>query len=229
MVIETGGFSEFSPAGRALEEEIKSLAEKHGVRFVGPNGISIINRHNGLCLPFMRLSPVEIVPGGLSVISQSGGLALTYIGLGRRENLGVAKVISMGNKTSIDEVDYLKFLATDDETKVIGLYLESMDKGREFIAALETCEKPVILHKSNTSPQSQVIAQSHTAALAVDDAVVDAACRKAGVFRVASFQQFINYTKALLLPAMRGDNLMVISVMILLPKFPVNFGLRLLN
>ncbi len=211
MVIETGGFSEFSSAGRALEEEIKYLAEKHGVRFVGPNGISIINRHNGLCLPFMRLSPVEIVPGGLSVISQSGGLALTYIGLGRRENIGVAKVISMGNKTSIDEVDYLKFLATDDETKVIGLYLESMDKGREFMDALEACEKPVILHKSNTSPQSQVIAQSHTAALAVDDAVVDAACRKAGVFRVGSFQQFINYTKALLLPAMRGDNLMVIS------------------
>ncbi|MEA1922276.1 MAG: acetate--CoA ligase family protein, partial [Pseudomonadota bacterium] len=146
-----------------------------------------------------------------SVISQSGGLALTYIGLGRRENLGVAKVISMGNKTSIDEVDYLRFLATDDETKVIGLYLESMDKGREFMAALQNCEKPVILHKSNTSPQSQVIAQSHTAALAVDDEVVDAACCKAGVFRVASFQQFINCAKAFLLPAMRGDNLMVIS------------------
>ncbi|MEA3348820.1 MAG: CoA-binding protein, partial [Pseudomonadota bacterium] len=128
VVIESGGFSEFSDAGRVLEEEIKILAEKHGVRFVGPNGISIINRHNGLCLPFMRLSPAEIVPGGLSVISQSGGLALTYLGFGRRENLGVAKVISMGNKTSIDEVDYLKFLATDDETKVIGLYLESMDK-----------------------------------------------------------------------------------------------------
>ena len=211
MVIESGGFSEFSPAGRALEDEIKALAEKHKVRFVGPNGISIINRHNGLCLPFMRLSPAEIVPGGLSVISQSGGLALTYIGFAKRENLGVAKVISMGNKTNLDEVDYLKFLATDDETKVIGLYLESMDKGRDFMTALQACEKPVILHKSNTSPQSQVIAQSHTAALAVDDEVVDAACRKVGIFRAGSFQQFINYAKAFLLPAMRGDNLMVIS------------------
>ena len=211
MVIESGGFSEFSPTGRALEEEIKSLAEKYGVRFVGPNGISIINRHNGLCLPFMRLSPAEIVPGGLSVISQSGGLALTYIGFAKLENLGVAKVISMGNKTNIDEVDYLKFLAADDDTKVIGLYLESMEKGRDFMAALQACEKPVILHKSNTSEQSQIIAQSHTAALAVDDEVVDAACRKAGVFRVRSFQQFINYAKAFLLPPLLGDNLMVIS------------------
>ena len=211
MVIESGGFSEFSLAGQDLEEEIKTLAKKHKVSFVGPNGISIINRHNGLCLPFMRLLPAEIVPGGLSVISQSGGLALTYIGLGRRENVGVAKVISMGNKSNLDEVDYLKFLADDKETKVIGLYLESMDKGRAFMDALKGCTKPVILHKSNTSPQSQVIAQSHTAALAVDNEVVDAACRKAGVFRVDSFQQFINYTKAFSLPAMRGNNLMVIS------------------
>ena len=211
MVIESGGFGEFSAAGKALEDELKFLAETEKVSFVGPNGISIINRHNGLCLPFMRLSPTEIVPGGLSVISQSGGLALTYIGLGCRENLGVAKVISMGNKSNLDEVDYLKFLAADPETRVIGLYLESMDKGREFMAALKACKKPVILHKANTSSQSQVIAQSHTAALAVDDEVVDAACRKSGVFRVNSFGQFINYAKAFSLPAMAGDNLMVIS------------------
>ncbi len=211
MVIESGGFSEFSEAGRALEEELKVLVKKHSVKFVGPNGISIINRHNGLCLPFARLAPAEIMPGGLSVISQSGGLALTYMDLGCRENLGVAKVISMGNKSSLDEVDYLKFLAVDTETKVIGLYLESMDNGQAFMAAVKECKKPIILHKSNTSPQSQVIAQSHTAALAVDDEVVDAACRQTGVFRVNSFAQFINYAKAFSLPAMQGDNLMVIS------------------
>ncbi len=211
MVIESGGFSEFSAAGAGLEDEIKTIAQTYGVKFVGPNGISIVNRINGLCLPFMRLCPAEILPGGLSVISQSGGLALTYIGLGRKENLGVAKVISMGNKSSLDEVDYLKFLARDADTKVIGLYLESLERGREFMAALADCEKPVILHKANTSPQSQVIAQSHTAALAVDDAVVSAACRKFGVFRVDSFARFMNYAKAFSLPVMRGENLMVVS------------------
>ncbi len=211
MVIESGGFSEFSESGKLLENEIKAIAQTHGVKFVGPNGISIVNRHNGLCLPFMRLSPAEILPGGLSVISQSGGLALTYIGLGRKENLGVAKVISMGNKSSLDEVDYLRFLAFDADTEVIGLYLEGLERGREYMAALADCEKPVILHKANTSQQSQVIAQSHTAALAVDDDVVTAACRKFGVFRVNSFAQFMNYAKAFSLPAMRGENLMVVS------------------
>ncbi|HIE06889.1 MAG TPA: hypothetical protein EYP64_02455 [Desulfarculaceae bacterium] len=211
LVIESGGFSEFSSTGKALEDEIKAIAAEHGVKFVGPNGISIVNRHNGLCLPFMRLSPAEILPGGLSVISQSGGLALTYIGIARKENLGVAKVISMGNKSSIDEVDYLRFLASGSETEVIGLYLESMERGRDFMEVLRECRKPVILHKANTSEQSQVIAKSHTAALAVDDDVVSAVCHKFGVVRVNSFQQFINCAKAFSLPVMRGDNLMVVS------------------
>lgn len=211
MVIESGGFSEFSDDGKAFEDEIKAIAKANGVKFVGPNGISIVNRHNGLCLPFMRLSPAEILPGGLSVISQSGGLALTYIGLGRKENLGVAKVISMGNKSSLDEVDYLKFLANDTETQVIGLYLEGMERGRDFMTALVGCRKPVILHKANTSKQSQVIAKSHTAALAVDDDVVTAACQKFGVFRVNSFEQFMNCAKAFSIPPMQGENLMVVS------------------
>ncbi len=211
MVIESGGFSEFSEAGGVLEDEIKTIAEAHGVKFVGPNGISIVNRINGLCLPFMRLSPAEILPGSLSVISQSGGLALTYIGLGRKENLGVAKVISMGNKSSLDEVDYLEFLAADPETEVIGLYLESLTRGADFMTALADCRKPVILHKANTSEQSRVIAQSHTAALAVDDDVVSAACLKSGVFRVDSFARFMNCAKAFSLPAMQGANLMVVS------------------
>ncbi|MBN2706300.1 MAG: acetate--CoA ligase family protein, partial [Deltaproteobacteria bacterium] len=103
------------------------------------------------------------------------------------------------------------FLAQDPETRVIGLYLESMAKGRKFLAALANCPKPVVLHKANTAPESQLIAQSHTAALAVDDQIVDAACRRAGVFRARSFQQFINYAKAFALPPMRGDKLMVIS------------------
>ncbi len=211
MVIESGGFSELSDEGRRLEEEIARIAAENGVRFVGPNGISIINRHNGLCLPFMPLVPDEVLPGTLSVISQSGGLALTYIGCGRDERVGVAKVISMGNKADLDEIDYLDFLAADPETGIIGLYLESLSRGRDLLAVARDCPKPVILHKANTSEQSREIAKSHTAALAVDDEVVDAACRRAGICRVNSFQGFINAAKAFSLPPLKGERLMVLS------------------
>ncbi len=211
MVIESGGFSEFSPAGKRLEDEIRRLAARHGVRFVGPNGISIINRYNGLCLPFMPLQPDEVLPGRLSVISQSGGMALSYIACGRREDVGVAKVISMGNKTNLDEIDYLDYLAADSETGIIGLYLESLERGREFIEHAARCSKPIIMHKANTAPTSQVIAQSHTAAMAVDDEIVEAACRRAGICRVDSFADFINAAKAFSLPPLAGGRLLVIS------------------
>ncbi|MBW1645290.1 MAG: acetate--CoA ligase family protein [Deltaproteobacteria bacterium] len=211
MVIETGGFREFSAAGARIEAELLALAREHGVKFVGPNGISILNRHNGLCLPFMRLNPREVQTGGMSIISQSGGMALTYLGLGSSENLGVAKMISMGNKTCLDESDYLDYLATDEETAVIGVYLESLSRGRRFFAAVAAAGKPVILHKANTSELSDTIARSHTAALANDDQVIDAACRQYGVYRVDTFRQFINHVKAFSMPPMRGGNLMVIS------------------
>ncbi len=211
MVIETGGFREFSAAGAQLEAELLQLAREHGIKFVGPNGISILNRHNGLCLPFMRLNALEVRAGKMSVISQSGGMALTYLGLGSSENLGIAKMISMGNKTCLDETDYLDYLAADEETAVIGVYLESLPRGRRFFAAVAAAGKPVILHKANTSELSRTIAQSHTAALANDDRVIDAACRQYGIYRVRTFRQFINHVKAFSMPPMRGRRLMIIS------------------
>jgi len=211
MVIESGGFRELSATGAVLEKELVDFARDNGIKFVGPNGISIINRHNGLCLPFMRLSTAEIKEGGLSLVSQSGGMALTYLGLGSSNNIGVAKVISMGNKSCLDEADYLDYLKDDPQTEIIGLYLEDIQDGRRLLARVAATKKPVILHKSNTSAQSNEIASSHTAALANDDQVVDAACEQYGIFRAKTICQFINQVKSFSLPLMKGDNLVVIS------------------
>ncbi|MEA2108424.1 MAG: acetate--CoA ligase family protein [Pseudomonadota bacterium] len=211
MVIESGGFRELSAAGAELEKELVSFARAKGIKFVGPNGISIINRHNGLCLPFMRLSAAEIKKGSLSLVSQSGGMALTYLGLGSSNNIGVAKFISMGNKSCLDEADYLTYLKDDPQTEIIGIYLEDIQDGRRLLSRVAATHKPVILHKANTSAQSNEIAGSHTAALANDDQVVDAACRQYGIYRAKTFRQFINQIKSFSLPLMKGDNLVVIS------------------
>ena len=211
MVIETGGFRELSAAGAKLEKELVSFARANGIKFVGPNGISIINRHNGLCLPFMRLSAAEVKKGSLSLVSQSGGMALTYLGLGSSNNVGVAKFISMGNKSCLDESDYLDYLKDDPQTEIIGMYLEDIQDGRRLLSRVAATKKPVILHKANTSAQSNEIAGSHTAALANDDRVVDAACRQYGIYRAKTFRQFINQVKSFSLPLMKGDNLVVIS------------------
>ncbi len=210
-VIESGGFAEFSEAGRELEEQISAVARRWGIRFVGPNCISVVNAENGLCLPFAGLDPRAIKHGPVSVLAQSGGVSITYALMLSEVGLGVNKVVSMGNKADLDEVDYLDFLLDDPGTDIICLYLESIEKGRQLMELAASSSKPVIVHKANTGQASAQIALSHTAALASDDRIVGAAMRQAGVARAASFDDAVALAQGFALPPVEGNDLVVVS------------------
>jgi acetyltransferase len=210
-VIESGGFAEFSPAGRELEEQVRLVARRHHIRFVGPNCISVVNMENGLCLPFVPLDPAAIRRGPVSVLAQSGGIAITYMLLLSDAGVGINKVVSMGNKADLDETDYMAYLQEDAGTEVILLYLESVEEGRHLVELAASSPKPVVVHKANVARASSRIAFSHTAALANDDRVVDAALRQAGISRAASFDDAVALVQGFTLPPVRGDNLVVIS------------------
>ncbi len=211
MVIETGGFREFSEEGAKLEDEILEKARKWGIRFVGPNCIGIVNFENGLCCPFVSLRGFVTRAGRISIISQSGGVALTHLHQLSSMNVRPNKVISMGNKLDFTEIDYLNYLERDANTEIIGLYLESINQGRELMAFARRSSKTILLHKSNTGKASRKIAQFHTAALATDDRVVDAAVRQSGMVRVKNFRQFVHSAMIFTQPPMRGNNLVIIS------------------
>jgi acetyltransferase len=210
VVIESGGFREFAEERARLEQEILTVAQRHGIRFIGPNGIGNINMENGLCLPFMHLNR-EMRLGHISILAQSGGVGLSYIGFLGSENLGINKFTSMGNKLNVDENDLLEYLLEDPGTEVICLYLEGLSDGRRLMQILSTSRKPVLIHKSNVNPVSAAIAFSHTAALLSDNRVVDAALKQAGGLRVQDFEETINYLKIMTLPRLRGPRLAVIS------------------
>jgi acyl-CoA synthetase (NDP forming) len=133
VVIESGGFSEFDEKNKKLERDLLAIAKKWQIRFVGPNCIGIINLENGLVLPFAPLDKKIIKKGNASLVSQSGGVVNNIIRLFSCENIGLNKLISMGNKLNLDENDYLEFLISDPKTKTIGLYLESISNGRYLI------------------------------------------------------------------------------------------------
>ena len=211
VVIESGGFSEFSDAGRRLEEEVIATAHRWDVRFVGPNCISAVNMENGLCLPFARLEPETARTGPVSVLAQSGGVSITYLILLSEAGLGANKVVSMGNKADLDEIDYLAYLLEDEGTDVICLYLESIEKGRRLLELAASSSKPIVIQKANRSRASAEIAFSHTAALANDDAIVDVALRQAGVARALSFDEAVAVAQGFTLPPVVGDNLLIIS------------------
>ena len=210
-IIETGGFREYSEEGAQLENEILQIARKWGIRFVGPNGIGIMNVHNGFVVPFVKLGRGPVGKGKISILAQSGGVLLAYANLLTSANVGLSKMVSMGNKMDLNEIDYLKYLIEDPHTEMIGLYLESLERGRELMDIARSTSKPIILHKANTGEGSRHIARLHTAALANDDRVVDAALRQADIVRTKDFRSFVNAVKILSLPPIKGKNLVIIS------------------
>jgi acetyltransferase len=210
-IIETGGFREYSEEGAELQNEILHIARKWGIRIVGPNGIGLMNVHNGFVVPFVKLRRGPVSKGKISILAQSGGVLLAYANLLTSANVGLSKIVSMGNKMDLNEIDYLKYFIEDPQTEIIGLYLESLERGRELMDIARSTSKPIILHKANTGESSRHIAKLHTAALANDDKIVEAALRQADIIRTKDFRSFVNAVKILSLPPIKGKNLVIIS------------------
>jgi acetyltransferase len=209
-IIETAGFREYAEAGARLEQEIAAVAAKHSIRFVGPNCIGVINMENGFCVPFPRLKKF-IKPGGVTMITQSGGVGMAVLNLLANEGLGLNKFVSVGNMLNINAEDMLEYMISDPGTELIFLYLESMGDGRRLMDIARRSSKPILAFKANIGKLGQNIAKSHTASLASDDAVVEAAFKQADIIRVHDATTLGNNLKILRLPPMQGRRLAVIS------------------
>jgi acetyltransferase len=209
-IIETAGFREFTEEGKKLEEEMCRVAGEYGIKFVGPNCIGAINMENGLSVPFPRLKKF-VKEGNVSIITQSGGVGMSVLNLMANEGVGLNKFVSVGNMLNVDAEDVLEYFIEDKGTELIFVYLESMRDGRKLMEAAKKSNKPILLFKANIGKLGENIAMSHTASLASDDKVVDAALVQAGVIRVRDATTLGNNLKILELPPMKGKNLAIIS------------------
>jgi len=210
VVIESGGFDEYGEEGRRLSARLQEVAARYQIRFIGPNCLGVFNCPTGLATAFGPLEPA-IKAGGISVLSQSGGVMISILNALTSEGLGVAKLVSMGNKLDVDENDLLEYLIDDPDTQAICMYLEGISDGRRLMDLARRADKPILVHKSNIGAAAGRIAASHTAALAADDRVVDAAFRQVGIARFRSTATLVHYLKALALPPMRGSRVAVLS------------------
>jgi acetate---CoA ligase (ADP-forming) len=211
IVIESGGFSEFGEDRENLEKEILKIAAQWDMKIIGPNCVGIVNIENGLTMPFYHLYPHEAKKGPVSIITQSGGLFHDIMMLCHMGNLGVSKLVSVGNKLVLDENDLLEYLIRDPATGMIGLYLEDICNGRRLMDLAGGTDKPVVLLKSNRSPESGEIARFHTSALAGDDRIVDEAVTQAGIHRVENLKEMIDAFKAFSLKPLKGQRLAVVT------------------
>ncbi len=210
-IVESAGFGELSDEGRELEQQMLQVARKWDMRLVGPNCVGVISTESGLNSVFVNMERDEVRPGSISALSQSGGIILTYADLLGAVGLGLNKAVSVGNKIDLKEADYLTYFLQDDSTTLVHCYLESVVTGRDLLAAAGEGRKPIVIYKSNTSQASAQIAQSHTAALANDDRIVDAAFRQFGITRAHTFRDMVLYSKGFAMPPVKGNRLAVLS------------------
>lgn len=210
IVIESGGFSEYSEGQQNLEKKVLDIADRYGIRFIGPNCIGTVNFDIKMMMPF-GFFPRTPSGGRVAMIVQSGGVGGSYLGEFGDNAIIPGKFASIGNKLQIDEVDVLDYLLNDDKTEMITLYLEGFKRGRAFFDLALRSDKPIIIHKSNRSSLTAKIAQSHTTALSADDSVVDGAFRQAAVIRVEDDIEFINSVKIIRLPLMKSRRVAVLS------------------
>jgi len=211
-IISTAGFREYSGKENRFEKDVLAAGKHHGIRLIGPNCIGVICTNSGLCTPFNPLRPKRFKKGRISLVTQSGGLTIKAAHLYSEEHVGFSKVISIGNKLDLNEIDYLEYLMGDEDTEQIHLHLESIEDGRKLINVARNAGKPIVIFKSNVSVTSAQIAKSHTAALLNDDRIVTGAFRQAGIVRVRSIRDMTVCAKSLQLPPLFGDRLAVISL-----------------
>jgi acetyltransferase len=210
LVIESAGFRELGEERHALEAEVIATARRFGIRFLGPNCIGVMNKGNGLALPFVPFRNTFHL-GPCSIVSQSGGVGGALLNSLAAEELGFSKFASVGNKLDTDENDLLEYLLEDESTRIIFLYLEGIADGRRLMELASRATKPILVHKSNTSAASAQIARSHTASLSVSDEVASAAFRQSGIQRVTDMRSTMDAIRAFNLQPMRGNRLAVVS------------------
>ena len=211
VIIESGGFTEFDDGKKALEEQIQAIASKFDIRVIGPNCFGAIDLSTGVVLPFFVLNPSYMKKGSASLVSQSGGIFYDTCMLASCEGVGLNKLVSIGNKLLTSEIDCLEYLAHDETTSVVGLYLENFTDGRRLMEFASRISKPIVCLKANRSPAAMEVARFHTTALAGDDEVADAALKQAGIHRVQNFREMLDAFKVFSLPLIKGNRLALIT------------------
>ncbi|OYT56686.1 acetyl-CoA synthetase, partial [Euryarchaeota archaeon ex4484_162] len=209
LIIITSGFSEVG--NRKEEEKIVDFAKKHGMRVLGPNVFGMYSAKASLNASF---GPSKILPGKIAIITQSGALGGAMVGKSVIDKVGLSAIISVGNKSDLDEADLLQYLKEENQTKVILMYIEGVKNGSKLIKTLKEIpeDKHIVVIKSGKSKRGALAAASHTGSLAGSDNVFNGIADQCGILRAETIDEAFNWSCALSdLPTVRGDNTVIIT------------------
>ena len=211
-VVYASGYGE--TGDKEAEQELRDLCRKHDLAVMGVNCAGYINNLDGI-FAFGMLVKREAVPGNIAIISQSGKICLNMM---QMDHMNYSYLISSGNSTCIHIEDYLEYLIEDDETRVIGLYLEGVKDPEKFTRVLAMAakkRKPIVIIKVGKTSKGSALAASHTGSLSGSDQSFDAVMKKFGVIRVDDIEELAEMCHLLsvipMLPPSTGLSAMCLS------------------
>lgn len=189
VVVVSDGFGEVGPEGKEREQELLSMARSFGIRIVGPNTVGIFNAVDRVTtVPYDRGYRYDQA-GGLSIITQTGMYGPQAMAW-HEFPPGVNKIIDLGNMCDIDETDCLEYLARDEGTKVISIYMEHTRRPSTFLSVARATAKvkPILCLKPGKSPDATQAMTSHTGSLAGNYDLYRALMSQAAVIPVEEYE-----------------------------------------
>ena len=207
VVVHSAGFSEMGAQGRELQNEVVQIARQSGTRVVGPNCMGLYCPEFGL----NTIAPLYNMgndAGSVAFLGQSGWASENFIHTGCHRGLRLSKVVSLGNQSDLTIQDFLEYLATDTQTKVIACYIEGIKRGREFLQLAKRIskEKPIIIWKAGRTEAGARAVASHTGSMAGSDVVLDAAFKQAGITRAQNLEEIIDLAIGFTCPTLPSGN-----------------------
>jgi acetyltransferase len=196
VIVVTAGFRESGEAGARIEGEVAEIVRRSGIRMLGPNCLGMMVPGHNLNASFSGDMPA---PGSIGYMSQSGSMLAAIVDMANAGGIGFSKLVSVGNKTDIDELDILKAMGRDADTQVIAGYLETVTNADGFMREAERVshEKPILLMKSGTTRAGARAASAHTGGRASTEAAAyECLFERAGIVRCNSIKAQFDYALA---------------------------------
>ncbi len=208
-IIVSAGFGEAGPEGKKLQDELVAIAKKYGIHFIGPNCIGVVNPYEKLNTTFF---PYQASAGYIGMASESGSFITQMFVHLEKFGLGFSQGFSIGNEAMVDITDCLEYLSHCPNTKVIGLYIESIRRGREFfrIAREVSKRKPIVAYYVGGSESGGKAVLSHTGALAGSDLLYNGIFKQCGIIRASSIEELFDLCYVLGTQPLPGGNKMAI-------------------
>jgi acetyltransferase len=211
IIVYSAGFRETGPEGAKKEAELKEFCRENDLHLLGPNCMGLIDTHTPMNASFARGFSEK---GNVAFISQSGAMLVAMMDLSELLDLGFSHLVSLGNKTVLNETDFLEYAAWDPSTAVILCYLEDVVDGQKFldIAGPISLKKPIIILKSGSSSAGARAVTSHTGALAGSDKAYDAAFKQSAILRAGSMGELFDMAAAFSKqPLPKGNRIAVVT------------------